>query len=288
MGFATSGGVRIYTEDTGKGEPVIFAHGLANDVRSWEAQVRAMTRRYRCITYNARGFPPSDVPADPAAYSQDLATDDLVAVLAHRGIAKAHLVGFSMGGYTVLNVAIRYPERVRSVVAVGVGFGSLRKDRAEYRGAIEERARQWADGIGPHAEAYAREPDGVQYRTKDPRGWAESVAQFAQQSGRGVSLTLLGVQRDRPTVYELEDGLRGIRAPVLILTGDEDNPSLEPSLFLKRIIPRSGLWIFPWSGHPIGLEEPDLFNDACLDFFAQVKAGRWGKRDPRAVIGGAL
>jgi pimeloyl-ACP methyl ester carboxylesterase len=82
----------------------------------------------------------------------------------------------------------------------------------------------------------------------------------------------------RPTIHQLEEQLRRIEAPALILVGDEDEPCLEPGLFMKRAVPRCGLAIFPQSGHTINLEEPALFNQTILDFLTAADSGRWPRR----------
>ena len=71
MPFVDSGGVRLAYEETGRGYPVIFVHEFAGDLESWEPQLAHFARRYRCVAFNARGYPPSDVPSDPDAYSQE-------------------------------------------------------------------------------------------------------------------------------------------------------------------------------------------------------------------------
>jgi len=81
MPYASSSGVRLYYEEVGKGTPIVFVHEFSGDLRSWEAQVRHFSRRYRCIAFNARGYPPSDVPATPSKYSQKLAVDDIASVI---------------------------------------------------------------------------------------------------------------------------------------------------------------------------------------------------------------
>ena len=94
MAFApTDDGVRLYFEETGSGAPVIFVHEFAGDHRSWEHQLQHFGRRYRAITYAARGYLPSDVPENPASYSQNRAADDILAVLDHLGIAGCALLG---------------------------------------------------------------------------------------------------------------------------------------------------------------------------------------------------
>ena len=115
MGFATSeGGVGLHYEEAGEGTPVLFIHEFAGDHRSWEPQVRFLSRRHRCVTYAARGYPPSDVPTDPEAYSQDLAVADALAVLDHLGVERAHIVGQSLGGWAAMGLAIAHPDRVGS------------------------------------------------------------------------------------------------------------------------------------------------------------------------------
>ena len=99
----TDDGVKLYFEETGSGTPVVFVHEFAGDHRSWEPQVRHFARRYRCIAYDARGYPPSDVPEAVSAYSQVRAADDIVAVLDHLQIARGHVVGLSMGGFAALH-----------------------------------------------------------------------------------------------------------------------------------------------------------------------------------------
>src|SRR4029077_15869955 len=96
---AARDGSRLYYEEAGSGTPVLFIHEFAGDYRSWEPQLRFFSRYFRCIAYNARGFPPSDVPEEAARYSQEHARDDAIAVLDHMRLERAHIVGLSMGGF---------------------------------------------------------------------------------------------------------------------------------------------------------------------------------------------
>ena len=281
--LTTDDGVRIYYEETGTGTPIVFVHEFADDYRGYEPQIRYFARRYRCIAYNARGYPPSEVPEDPSRYSQDRARDDIRAVLDGLSIAKAHVVGLSMGGFATLHFGLAYPERALSLVVAGCGYGAELGKRQQFH---EETAKTAAliesAGMKVAAQTYGIGPTRVQFQNKDPRGWAEFAAQLAEHSSTGSSLTMLGVQRRRPSLYDLVDRMQRLTVPTLIVTGDEDEPCLEPGLLMKRSIATSGLVVIPNSGHTINLEEPDLFNRACDDFFHQVEAGRWPTRDPRA------
>jgi len=282
-------GVKLYYEEAGQGAPLIFVHEFAGDAKSWHLQVRCFARRYRTIVYNARGYPPSDVPEDRAAYSQDRAVDDIRGVLDHLGIAKAHVCGLSMGGYATLHFGLRFPDRALSLVVAGAGYGSVMADREKFRRDSEEVARRFeTDGMAAVAAFYAKGPTRVQFLDKDPVGWKEFYEQFAAQSAKGHALTMRGVQMKRPSVYELEAGLEKLTVPTLIMTGDEDEPCLEPGLFMKRKIRSSGLVVLPKAGHTINLEDPEAFNRAVLDFLTAVDAGRWPLRNPASQSESAL
>jgi pimeloyl-ACP methyl ester carboxylesterase len=289
MPMAPVNGVRLYYEVTGSGYPLLFAHEFAGDYRSWEPQVRHFARRYQVITYNARGYPPSDVPEDVDAYSQELAAQDIVGLLQHLSIAQAHLVGLSMGGYAVLHVGLSHPSVARSLVVAGCGYGSVASERERFQqdsGNIAGHLQR--EGMPAVAEVYARGPTRVQFEDKDPRGWREFAEQLATHSAVGAALTLLGVQGRRPSVYALEAQMRQLRVPTLIVTGDEDEPCLEPGLFMKRTIPSAGLVVLPKSGHTINIEEPDAFNRIVSDFLMVVEAEKWGLRNPASFSASAI
>jgi pimeloyl-ACP methyl ester carboxylesterase len=285
MGFATSaGGVRLFYEEAGDGAPVLFIHEFAGDHRSWEPQLRAFARRYRCVTYAARGFPPSDVPTDPAAYTQDLAVADAVAVLDGLGIERAHVVGLSMGGFCALHLGLRHPDRAASLVVGGCGYGAHQDARESFRAESLAIAAEFErQGAAAFAPVYGAGPARVQFQNKDRRGWEEFVRQLGEHSTVGSALTMRGVQRERPSLYDLTDRLRALEVPTLLMVGDEDTGCLETNLMLKRTIPSAGLVVLPRTGHTLNLEEPELFNRLVADFLGAVDAGRWGLRDPRSV-----
>jgi pimeloyl-ACP methyl ester carboxylesterase len=289
MPTARVNGVDLFYEEAGEGTPLVFVHEFAGEARSWHLQVRFFTRRYRTIAYNARGYPPSDVPEDPKAYSQDQAVDDIRGLLDALGIRKAHICGLSMGGYATLHFGLRYPERALSLVVAGAGYGSVPGDRERFRRDVEETARRFErDGMKAVAEFYTKGPTRVQFKDKDPAGWQEFYDMFCAQSAKGHALTMRGVQMSRPSVYELEAGMERMTVPTLIVTGDEDEPCLEPALFMKRKIRSSGLVVMPKAGHTVNLEDPDAFNRAVLDFLTAVDAGRWPLRNPASVSASAI
>jgi pimeloyl-ACP methyl ester carboxylesterase len=287
--LSTDDGIRLYYEETGSGTPVVFVHEFADDYRGYEGQMRHFGRRYRCIAYNARGYPPSEVPTDPARYSQDRARDDIRAVLDALGIAKAHIVGISMGGFATLHFGFVYPDRALSLVVAGCGYGAEPGQRERFVGETAKTiALIEGQGMGQAAAVYAQGPGRVQFQNKDERGWREFSTNLAGHSTEGSALTMRGVQAQRPSLWDLTEQMRRLEVPTLVVTGDEDHPCLEPGILMKQTIPTAALVVFPNTGHAVNLEEPDLFNRALDDFFHQVESGRWPRRDPRAVTGSIL
>ena len=281
---STNDGVRLHVEETGDGPPVLFVHEFAGDHRSWEPQVRALSRRYRCIAYSARGYPPSDVPEDPAAYSQDRAVADAIAVLDALDVDRAHVVGLSMGGFATLHLGLRHPGRARSLVVAACGYGAQPERQEAFREESNVIADAFAgEGAAEVAKRYAVGPARVQFQNKDPRGWAEFAAHLGEHSSAGSAMTMRGVQGARPSLYDLTDSLAALSVPTLIVAGDEDEGVLEPSLMLKRTIPAAGLAVLPKTGHTVNLEEPELFGRLLERFFADVENGAWGPRDPRSL-----
>lgn len=276
MPYAPSTGARLYYEETGTGHPVIFVHEYGADHREWETQVRFFSREYRCITYAARGYAPSDVPDDPALYGQDHSRDDIAAVLKHLGIARAHVVGLSMGAFATLRFGLRYGSMASALVVAGVGSGSNLAELAAWRQLQAEKSAQlMKEGWTNIAEETGHSPTRIQLKKKDRRGWDEFMAHLREHSVKGSALTQRWYQGARDPVYHWEAELRRMTVPTLIAVGDEDGPCIEPSVFLKRTLPNAGLWICPRTGHAINLEEPAAFNREVAAFFSTVERGRW-------------
>jgi pimeloyl-ACP methyl ester carboxylesterase len=285
MGFATAeDGVELYYEETGSGAPILFIHEFAGDHRSWEPQIRFFAGRCRCIVYDARGYPPSGVPTEVASYTQDLAVSDALAVLDHLEVERAHVVGLSMGAFAALHLGLRHASRAASLVVAGCGYGAHPDAREGFRAESEAIARAFeeetAAGIAPR---YASGPARVQFMNKDRAGWTRFAEMLAEHSTTGSTLTMLGVQRERPSLYDLVDDLRSLTVPTLLMAGDEDTGCLQTNLMLKEAIPSAGLWVLPRTGHTTNLEEPELFNSLVDEFLTAVEAGSWGLRDPRSV-----
>lgn len=281
--ITTSDNIRLYYEETGEGEPIVFVHEFGGDMRSWEPQMRYFARRYRCIVFNARGYPPSDVPEQLDMYSQRRAAQDIVDVLDRLDIPAAHIVGLSMGGFATVHFGLIAPERALSLVVAGAGYGAEKEHEAYFRDVSLEVAAQFEkQGAAEFSKTYALAASRIAFLLKDPRGWAEFAHQLSQHSALGAAMTMRGVQARRPSLYDLESELKAMPVPTLIVVGDEDDHCLQPGIFLKRTIPASGLAVLPKAGHTLNIEEPALFNQLVGDFLAAVAHKRWLPRDPRA------
>ena len=281
----TKENVRLYFEEAGSGTPIIFLHEYAADHTNWEPQMRYFSRGHRCIAYSARGYTPSDVPPSKDSYTYKHFYTDALAVLDHLDIGKAHLIGLSMGAYSSLQVALNAPERALSMTLAGVGSGSSLENLDAFRKQCVANAEQYETiGAVEVAKVTREAASRIPFLVKDPRGHADFYDALARHDARGSANTMRGFQGGRPSIYTLADAIKKAMTPALIICGDEDDACVEPSLFLKRHLPASGLTFFPKSGHVLNLEEPALFNEMVERFMGLVEANRWEPRDPRSML----
>ncbi|MEH2490953.1 alpha/beta fold hydrolase [Bradyrhizobium sp. AZCC 2230] len=275
--------VRIYFEEAGQGTPIIFLHEFAADYTNWEPQMRYFSRGHRCITYSARGYTPSDVPAGEV-YTYEHFYTDALAVLDHLKIERAHLVGLSMGAYSSLQIGLNAPQRALSMTLAGVGSGSEIENLDNWRKQCRANAEQFETLGSAEVAKFTREaPSRIPFLVKDPRGHADFYAALARHDSRGSANTMRGFQGGRPSIFAMTDAIKKAATPALIICGDEDDPCIGASLFLKKHLPAAGLAMFPKSGHVLNLEEPALFNETVERFVTLVEAGRWPVRDPRSL-----
>lgn len=280
----TDDAVELYYESTGSGQAIVFIHEFAGDYRSWEPQMRHFSQHYQCISYSARGYPPSSVPATHSAYSQARAVKDVIAVMDHAGIERAHLVGLSMGGYAVLHTGLAHADRVLSLCIAGAGYGAEPGRRDLFRQEAEHSAAYALEhGSEAFAWRYTAGPTRLPFKRADPQGFEAFRARMSGLSKVGLANTQLGVQRERPSLYDMTEALRGLRVPTLVVNGDEDWPCLAPGLMLKATIPSCALAVLPHCGHTINLEMPDAFNRLLGNLLTQTQDGTWPQRDPAAM-----
>ncbi|MDD9878696.1 MAG: alpha/beta hydrolase [Magnetovibrio sp.] len=285
MAFVDAGGVKLHYEETGDGHPLLFLHEFGGDARTWEHQVRLFSRRYRCIVTAARGYPPSDVPHDEAAYGWETSLADIIAVIDHLKLERVHVVGLSMGAYMGLLLALRLGGRISALVAASGGSGAHLPTRDAFIAETLAAAdRIEAAGAVP-ADDMGRGPNRIQLLRKDPKGWAEFRDHLAEHPAVGAAHTLRRVQAARPSLHDFEAELRAAATPTLLMVGDEDEGCLDINLWLKRTMPAAGLAVVPKSGHLLNLEDPGGFNAMVAEFLGAAEAGRWPVRDAATASG---
>jgi 3-oxoadipate enol-lactonase len=285
----TPDGVKLHYEEAGSGTPILFVHEYCGDWRSWEPQMRFFSRRHRCITYSFRGYPGSDVPLAADMYGQQHAVDDAKNVLDHLKIPKAHVVGLSQGAFATAHFGRCYADRALSLTLAGVGSGAGREGHEQFKkDAVTTAGLIRKDGMAKYAESLTTNPTRSRFKLKDPRGFAEFAKHLAEHPDLGAANTMENYQGKRPSLHDFEDEWKALDVPTLIICGDEDDPCLQPSLYLKRVLPNAGLAMFAKTGHAVNIEEPDAFNRELWNFIVMSEAGKWTGRLPVAEGAGLI
>jgi len=266
---------QIEYDDTGSGLPLIFCHEFAGSMESWDLQKSYFSRRYRVISYNAKGYPPSSTPDDWQEYTYDHQVKVLLELLNHLGIQQAYICGLSMGAYTALQFGINHPNRCLGIISAGVGTGSA--DPKRFLKESETRASLLEEKGMNGMDSYLAGATRIRFKAKDPLGWEVFSNLFHLHSPKGSANTLRGFQGRRPGIFSLQKELKNLNVPLLVIYGDEDDPCIEPSLFIKRNVPRCGLAVLPQTGHACNLEEPASFNYLVAEFLANTESGKWNE-----------
>jgi pimeloyl-ACP methyl ester carboxylesterase len=281
MPYVDSAGARLYYEEAGSGTPIVFVHEFSGDLWSWEKQIQHFSRRYRCVAFNARGYPPSEVPATLSAYSHRHAVDDIAAVMRALGIRKAHIMGCSMGSRSTLDFGLDYPRMALSLTMIGIGSGADPRNKTAFARSVEARAREYEElGLAGVLRKLRTAPNRVQLKQKNPRAFDDFCRRYMQHSAQGCANITRRVQGRRPSLFAMERALRALRVPAHVVVGDEDPVAVESGLFMKRVSPAVRLSVVAATGHLVNLEEPDLLHRITEDFYALVDARHWRARAP--------
>jgi pimeloyl-ACP methyl ester carboxylesterase len=267
-------GTSLYYESQGSGAAIIFVHELAGTCHSFDLQVAALKGSYRCITFNARGYPPSDVPESVDSYSQDIAASDIGAVLDAAAEKDAHVMGVSMGSAAALQFTIAQPNRVRSAILCSIGSGSDAKPD-EYVANMEGMAaRVEKNGMDQIRQNFTSSPARLKLKEKSPAEYQKFLEDLERFSVQGLTNTMRGVQKRRPPLYAHKDQIAALRVPALVIYGGIDPGCEKPSHFLAETLPGARLEMLPNTGHGVNLEEPDRVNQLVAEFIGAVEAKR--------------
>jgi len=252
----------IYYETDGTGEPVLFLHGLGSSSVAWEFQRQAFASRYRLIMPDIRGHGRSGKP--PGPYTMALFAADIVGLLDALELPAAHVVGLSLGGMIGFQMAVDYPERVRSLVVVNAGPEVVPRTFKE-RWSVWQRQllvnlfsmERIAENIGSRLFP---EPQQAELRQMAIDGFAANDKAAYKAATRAI----LG--------WSVRDRLGQIRCPVLFVASDQDyTPVSAKELYLPEI-PGARLVVIEHARHAVPLDQPQAFNEAVSDFLAQVES----------------
>ncbi len=260
-------GAQLYYEEHGKGPAVVFAHGAGGNHLSWWQQVPAFSPKYRCVTFDHRGWGLSldGRDAGPAAF-----VDDLRCLLDHLGIERTALVAQSMGGLTCLGFTIACPERVSALV-MGNTFAGMRREvwlaadedlRINARSVWSRRRR---DGVKRAlAPGFARRERQKAFLYRQIRMLNEEGPNRLQTDEQVMKARAL--ERD-PDVAASREALAAIRTPVLFIGGEHDEVMPPPLMEVAcGLIPGARMVVVPGVGHSVYFEEPETFNRLALEF----------------------
>jgi pimeloyl-ACP methyl ester carboxylesterase len=260
--------IKIYYEEHGNGPAMLWAHGLGQNLSDWNELVPFFEDRYRVITYDARGHGRSQILEHEDDYSQDLMIADMLALLDELSIYRVIVAGHSMGANVALNFALRHSQRCDAVIPVAIGTGST--DPAlwkKYWGKLADLAEN--NGIEAYVEGLRETPAWERALSHPLIGERVTQSESANKPD-AIANIIRGIQRKRPSVYELEPELKVLKVPALVIFSEGDTPVLECSKFLAGCIPGATLAEISASSHWTQLESPHEFHRAVDDFVTQI------------------
>ena len=272
MPFAEAAdGTRIHYSVSGRrdGEPVLMIQGLGADSRGWLRQRLAFAARHRVIVFDNRGVGRSDRP--PGPYDLDVMADDALAVLDAAGVADAHVMGASMGGVISQIIAVRHPERVRSLILACTACRQLPWRRELLAEWAEVAERDGMGGFTTFAVRWVMGPRSLR-RFWPALGLLGTLAQNLTPDS-----FLAQVQAILATDDDIRFELRHVRAPTLVLVGSQDILTpLGDSEEIADLIPGAELAVIGGGAHGFMFEHAAAFNRTTLDFLRRVIAERPG------------
>ncbi len=267
MATAAVNGIQLYYEEHGSGPAVVFAHGAGGNHLSWWQQVPVFARKYRCVSFDHRGWGLSldGHDAGPAAF-----VDDLRGLLDHLGIERVALVSQSMGGLTCLAFTIGHPQRVSALV-MGNTFAGMRREvwlaaeedlRINARALWERRRRL---GIRRAlAPGFARRERQKMFLYKQIRMLNEEGPN--RLPTQEAVMRVRALERD-PAAAASREQLAAIQAPVLFIGGEHDEVMPPPLMEVAcSLIPGARMTVVPGAGHSVYFEQPETFNRLVLEF----------------------
>lgn len=250
MAYIERGGVKVYYESHGEGQPLLLSHGYSATSQMWQGQVNAFPG-YRIVTWDMRGHGQTDSPDDQSLYSEEHTVDDMAAILRELGMTKAVIAGLSLGGYMSLAFNVKYPRMVRALMLFDTGPG--------YKSPVGREG--WNETAMKRAEVF--EAKGL-----DALGASAEVRASTHRSAAGLAKAARGMlaQFDARII----ESLPAIVVPTLVLVGENDQPFLGATDYMAAKIPGALKAVIPNAGHASNIDQPAAFNEAVTDFLASL------------------
>ena len=266
MPSVTANGIRLYYEVHGEGEPVVLIHGLGSSTRDWEFQVSDLSRRYRVITFDLRGHGQSDKP--PGRYTLPMLAADVRELLTSLSVARAHIVGLSLGGCIAFQLAVDAPQVIQTLVIVNSG-PELVLHSFKQRAAIWQRlAIVRLMGMRKMGEVLSRrlfvKPEHGPLRETFVARWAENDRRTYLAAFRAM----IG--------WSVTDRLSTIECPTLVVTADQDYTPVALKEAYAAKMPRARVVTIPDSRHATPMERPDELNRVLHEFWTRHEVGSFG------------
>jgi len=251
--------IDLYYETTGRGQPILFIHGLGSSGRDWELQVTFFSQRYRVVTFDVRGHGQSDKP--PGPYSIPLFAHDTAELIESLGIGPAHVIGISMGGMIAFQLAASAPDLVRSLVIVNSAPELVLRTWKERLSGLQRLLVVRLLGMRKMAEVLSKrlfpKPEHKELRRIFVERWAEND----KRAYFDAMKALVG--------WSVTDRLDDIRCPTLVIAADEDYipVSLKEAYVAKMA--QAELVVIADSRHATPVEQPEQFNQALMAFLSR-------------------
>jgi 3-oxoadipate enol-lactonase len=257
-------GIDLYYEETGNGEPLLLISGLSGTTLGWEPVRPALAARLRVISFDNRGAGRSSAP--PGPYSTRQMADDAAALLDRIGVARAHVVGLSMGGMIAQELALTYPDRVDRLVLLAT-YPRLRP--GVHDPWLDAWLHAWERGMDSSSFEICMMPWMVSPAFMAQHDLVEAALVEALRDPYPASAAGIAGQVAACRAHDARDRLAGIAAPTLVLVGADD--ILSPVSYAEELaerIPGARLQVLERCGHIPHLEEPEAVTAALLAFLA--------------------
>jgi 3-oxoadipate enol-lactonase len=254
-----SNNISLYYEVNGKGQPLVFIHGLGSSTRDWEFQVSEFSKSYQVITYDMRGHGQSDKPEGP--YQIPMFAADLAGLLSGLNVDATHIVGISLGGAVAFQFAIDYPTMVKTLTIVN-SAPSLGGTQEQAQQEVERRVatvqqfgmRAMGEALSPNLFP---QPEHAALRETFNERWAENDPSAYIESTR----SMLG--------WDVTDKLGSIQCPTLIIAADQDYTPVTAKEAYVKLLPNAQMVVIPEAHHATPMERPEKFNVALTAFLAR-------------------